>query len=290
MPRSRRRSRSRGRSGRRAWVVIGIVLAVVVAVVVAVIRMPNREPLPGEQRCVATASGRSVALDTGQAHYAALIAGIAVRRGLAPRAASIALATAYQESNLRNLNGGDRDSVGLFQQRPSQGWGSRRQLLDPYYATGRFYTALTRIDGWQNGDITQIAQKIQISGFPDAYRQHESDARILASVFTGQSPAGLQCLIKDQHPGNAAGLAAALHKTFGVPAPHSGSEITVHAPNAGRAWAYASFALANARGYGVTTIRIANKRWQLNRHQLTGWQSARTTTPAHTVTITVRPG
>ncbi len=282
-------ARSRRRTGRLTWAVVGIVVAVVAVGVVIVARMPNHQPLPGEQRCVATASGRSVAVDTEQAHYAALIAGISVRRGLAPRAASIALATAYQESNLRNLDHGDRDSVGLFQQRPSQGWGTRRQLLDPYHATGQFYDALTRIRGWQSGDITRIAQKIQISGFPDAYREHESDARILASVLTGQSPAALQCLIRDQHPGDAGGLAAALHKTFLVRAPHSGAVITVRASSTHRAWAYAQYALANARGYGVTSIRVGAERWQVDRHRLTGWRSVGSG-PPRTVTITVRPG
>ena len=82
------------------------------------------EPVPGQQRCVATASNRSTVVDLDQAHFASIIAGVSVRRGLPPRAASIAIATAYQETGIRNLDYGDRDSVGLFQQRPSQGWGT----------------------------------------------------------------------------------------------------------------------------------------------------------------------
>ena len=74
-------------------------------------------PVPGKQRCVATAGGNSTAVSLEQAHYASIIAGLSVKRGLPPRAASIALATAYQESGIRNLDYGDRDSVGLFQQR-----------------------------------------------------------------------------------------------------------------------------------------------------------------------------
>ena len=80
-------------------------------------------PVPGQQRCVATANGRSVALDLEQAHYASIIVGVSVKRGLPPRAATIALATVYQETGIRNLDYGDRDSVGLFQQRPSAGLG-----------------------------------------------------------------------------------------------------------------------------------------------------------------------
>jgi hypothetical protein len=102
------------------------------------------EPVPGQQRCVATANNKSTVLDLDQAHFASIIAGLSVRRGLPPRAASIALATAYQETGIRNLDYGDSDSVGLFQQRPSQGWGTRQQVMDPYYATGKFYDALSR--------------------------------------------------------------------------------------------------------------------------------------------------
>jgi hypothetical protein len=104
------------------------------------------EPVPGQQRCVATANNKSAVVDLEQAHFASIIAGVAVRRGLPPRAASIALATAYQETGIRNLDYGDRDSVGLFQQRPSQGWGTKKQLMDPDYAAGKFYDALVKID------------------------------------------------------------------------------------------------------------------------------------------------
>ena len=68
------------------------------------------------------------------------------------------MATAYQETGIRNLDYGDRDSVGLFQQRPSQGWGTAEQLMDPHYATGRFYDALVKIKNWKTGDINDVAQ------------------------------------------------------------------------------------------------------------------------------------
>ena len=102
---------------------------------------------------------RQISLE--QAHYASIIAGLSVKRGLPPRAASIALATAYQESDIRNLDYGDRDSVGLFQQRPSQGWGTEKQLMDPYYATGEFYDALVKIKNWRTRDINDVAQAVQ---------------------------------------------------------------------------------------------------------------------------------
>ena len=106
--------------------------------------------------------GVVVDLSTEQAENATTIVAVAVRRGLPARAASIALATAYQESKLRNLDHGDRDSLGLFQQRPSQGWGTA--AADPatrYYAVNAFYDALQKIDGYQTMRITEAAQEVQ---------------------------------------------------------------------------------------------------------------------------------
>ena len=99
--------------------------------------------------------GKSVDFDPSQTRYAATITAVAVKRGLPPRAATIAIATALQESKLRNLRYGDRDSVGLFQQRPSQGWGTEEQILDPVYAVNRFYDALVKIKGYESMEITE---------------------------------------------------------------------------------------------------------------------------------------
>ncbi|MET9374933.1 C40 family peptidase [Streptomyces sp. NPDC002992] len=85
----------------------------------------------------------------------------------------VALATALQESGLRNLDYGDRDSLGLFQQRPSQGWGTAQQVRDPVHASTRFYEALLKVPGWQSMTVTQAAQAVQKSGFPDAYAKWE---------------------------------------------------------------------------------------------------------------------
>jgi hypothetical protein len=106
---------------------------------------------------------------------------------------SIALATAFQESKLVNIDYGDRDSVGLFQQRPSQGWGTAEQILDPVYATNAFYDALEKIEGYEDMAITEAAQQVQRSAYPSAYADHEEDARALASALTGYSPATFSC-------------------------------------------------------------------------------------------------
>src|SRR4051812_46164864 len=95
-----------------------------------------------------------------QAANAASIAEVGISRGLPDRAIVIALATAMQESRLRNLDYGDRDSLGLFQQRPSQGWGTPAQVRDPVYAAGRFYDHLVAVPGWQTGRLTDVAQAV----------------------------------------------------------------------------------------------------------------------------------
>ncbi|XVV38403.1 C40 family peptidase [Streptomyces sp. CA-100214] len=100
----------------------------------------------------------------------------------------IALATAMQESRLRNLNYGDRDSLGLFQQRPSQGWGSAEQIRDPTYASEQFYKHLLQVNGWQQMTVTQAAQAVQRSGLPDAYAQWEDLATALQSALVKTFP------------------------------------------------------------------------------------------------------
>jgi hypothetical protein len=152
-------------------------------------------PLPDPASCTATVDGHTVALTLEQAENASIIAAVAERRGLPARAVTIAIATAYQESKLRNLDEGDRDSLGLFQQRPSQGWGTPRQVTDPYYATNAFYDALVRIDGYEDMEITDAAQEVQRSAFPNAYAEHEADGRAIASALSGYSRAAFTCTV-----------------------------------------------------------------------------------------------
>jgi hypothetical protein len=272
---------------------LAVALALVIAAGVGAfwwLRARNlTEPVPGQQRCVASANNRSTVVDLEQAHFASIIAGVAVRRGLPPRAASIALATAYQETGIRNLDYGDRDSLGLFQQRPSQGWGTRQQLMDPYYATGKFYDALVKIKNWESADINDVAQKVQFSGHPEAYRDHEADARVLASALTGQSAAGFSCLDRSGTPGDAKELRTSLQRTFGnIDDTADGSVITIRAGSGRRAWAYAHFAVANAHLYGVTTVKIRNRSWQTQDFNLPDWQEASPRLKNERVEITVR--
>lgn len=247
-------------------------------------------PAPSQQRCVAAAGESTTTITLEQAHYASIIAGLSVRRDLPPRAASIALATAYQESDLRNLDYGDRDSVGLFQQRPSQGWGSAEDLMDPYYATGRFYDALLKIRDWQTRDINDVAQAVQISGHPEAYRDHQTDGRVLASTLTGHSSAAFSCLDRTGAAGQATALATALTETFGADAKGTRDDkvLTISADSAEHAWAYGHFAVANSAQYGTVQVVVGGRQWDTNAKTLPSWVDAETPAKARQVRITVR--
>jgi hypothetical protein len=180
--------------GRAVAIVVGLTaLAIVAAVGFAVFHAVDKIVSGPSGDCSATVSGHEVEISGEQAENATLIAAVGVRRDLPARAVSIALAAAFQESKLTNIDYGDRDSVGLFQQRPSQGWGSAEQLQDPEYATNAFYDALEQVDGYEDMEITVAAQRVQRSGYPDAYADHEADARALASALTGYSPASFSC-------------------------------------------------------------------------------------------------
>ncbi|MDX3308309.1 heavy metal transporter [Streptomyces sp. NPDC054884] len=161
-----------------------------------------------------------------QAVNAATIAAVGTDRALPERAVAIALATAIQESALRNLAHGDRDSLGLFQQRPSQGWGTEKQVTDPAYAADVFYKHLEKVRNYTELPLTVAAQRVQRSGYPEAYAKHEGDAVLLAAALTGTSQATLTCdgrSVTPTAPGSGsattatgpAAVRAALQRDFG---------------------------------------------------------------------------
>ncbi len=180
--------------GRVVAIVVGLAALTIVAAVGIVIFKAVDEIVSGpDGDCSVTVDGHEVEISGDQAENASLIASVAIERGLPARAVSIALATAFQESKLINIDYGDRDSLGLFQQRPSQGWGTEEEILDPVYASNAFYDALVEVEGYETLEITVAAQQVQRSAFPDAYADHEADARALASALTGFSPATFTC-------------------------------------------------------------------------------------------------
>jgi len=135
-----------------------------------------------------------------QTDNAAIIVAVGQQRRVPGRGWVIAVATAMTESRLINTSTvTDHDSVGLFQQRPSAGWGTPDQLVDPVYASTKFYAALVKVTGWQTMPVTEAAQKVQRSAFPDRYAEFETDAeKVVAAVASGGSwaiPVDLeQCL------------------------------------------------------------------------------------------------
>ena len=174
---STRRRGSRGRKDN--WWPVAIVAALVL---IGVAWARSADDVPAEGSC--TVDGGTVTVSAEQARHATTIAQVARDRGLPDRAVVIALATAQQESGLRNLDYGDRDSLGLFQQRPSQGWGTPEQVQDPVYAASIFYDRLVQVPGWDTGRLTDVAQEVQRSGFPEAYQKHQAMAEELTVALT----------------------------------------------------------------------------------------------------------
>ncbi|WP_344868165.1 hypothetical protein [Amycolatopsis ultiminotia] len=241
----------------RAAIAAVVVVLVAVVVVVVVLSRGGEVKTPG---CTVTVPKAAKDQDTSQytlqpqqMSNAAVIAAVAGKEGLPARAVMIALATALQESKLRNLPGGDRDSVGLFQQRPSQGWGTPEQLQDPVYAATAFYARLAKLSGWQNLPITEAAQEVQRSGAPDAYAQWEPVAGAAAGAFTGQYPAAMTCRNIAVGPAEA-DLVNTANAELGT-ARLSGA----HPPAEG--WRIASWLVARAAAVGVDKVSFAGQTW-----------------------------
>jgi len=269
-----RRRRRRRRRVVGAVVVVAALGAVGTGVWVTVQRLDLQ---PAAERCTAVLDGTEWYLSPAQADNAALVAGTAVRRGLPARAATIGLATALQESKLINVAYGDRDSLGLFQQRPSQGWGTAEQVQDPVHATGAFYDALVRVPGYADLPVTEAAQAVQRSGFPDAYAQHEARSRAWASALAGYSPAALSCELgpvdAERSPGAVAeAFAARLERDLGL----TGDAVTLDAAGptavvradalpggdpARAAWAVAQWAVATAAVTDAVEVRVGDQMW-----------------------------
>jgi hypothetical protein len=167
------------RKGRRDnwWPLV--VVALVALLGVAWARVDGQVP----EGTTCAVDGGTVTLTAEQATNATTIAQVGRDRGLPDRAIVIALATAQQESGLRNLDYGDRDSLGLFQQRPSQGWGTPAQVQDPVYAAGIFYDRLVQVPGWDSGELTLVADAVQRSAFPLAYGKWSGMAEELTAAL-----------------------------------------------------------------------------------------------------------
>ncbi|MFF7811842.1 hypothetical protein ACFZCF_07975 [Streptomyces sp. NPDC007945] len=259
----------------------------------------------GAPRCAVGSGDQRYEFTPEQASNAATIAAVGTSRGLPERAVTIALATALQESALRNIEHGDRDSLGLFQQRPSMGWGTPEQIMDPVYSAGKFYEGLEKVPGYSRMPLTVAAQKVQKSGFPQAYAKHEPDATLLSAALTGRAPASLSCTadLKDGRPGDPAFVRAELVRAFGesaAPTSVSGGAsagrsaaepavlvVPVGDGSARRGWELAQWAVARAATLRVAEVSYGGKVWRADDSG-GGWSTASGTGASGTPTVRLR--
>jgi hypothetical protein len=287
----------------RRTTTLGVVAVVAAAGVVWITRDADAPVV--RERCSATVDGESTSMSPEQAANAATVVGLSVRRGLPARAATIAIATIVQESGMRNLDHGDRDSLGLFQQRPSQGWGTPEQVQDPVYATNAFYDALEEVDGYRDLPVTDAAQRVQRSGFPLAYGDHEPEARLVASALTGYTAGGFSCHLRSVDVALEVGGDEQLTPAAQRVADAAASQVATTSPTIaegteGRgfrfraggedaertAWAVASWAVASAGTYPVTEVSVDGSRWSRDTSGR-GWVQTATGVPTGVAEIRV---
>ncbi|MFH8993132.1 C40 family peptidase [Streptomyces sp. NPDC017940] len=179
--------------GKKVWAALGTAAAGVVAVPYLIAGMLTAPVENLDLRNVACAlvdmklGGNGLALSSAQQASASTIISVGTQMRVPVRGQVVAVATAMQESGLLNRDHGHADSVGLFQQRPSMGWGSREQIMDPAYSSRTFYRRLLKVRGWQDMSINDAAQAVQRSGFPTAYAKHEPRAVQVVASASGSS-------------------------------------------------------------------------------------------------------
>lgn len=200
----------------------------------------------------------AAALSDEQRQNAATIIGVARGMGAPPRAWLVALATAMQESTLRNINYGDRDSLGLFQQRPSQGWGSPAQVTDPVYSTTIFIERLLEVPGWDTMPVTVAAQTVQRSAFPNAYAKWENlAAELVQGLADVADPIGCRptAVLADGVAGTAIAFALA---EVGSPYLWGG--------NGPDRWDCSGLLVGAFREAGITLPRVSRDQYNAGGH------------------------
>jgi hypothetical protein len=279
--------------GGRGWWVALLVMVIIAGLLVAagffVLSKFTRLSLFNPAGCTATANGAQVGLALDQTQDASVIAAVGRQMGVPIFGIEVAEATSMQESKLVNLDYGDRDSLGLFQQRPSQGWGTADQIMDPVYSSTEFFDALLKVPNWQSLTLAQAAQAVQRSADGSAYTEHQPDATVLATVFTGGAGAGLTCTLDGptfaaQSPGTD-GLTAqadAYSTTFksqvgpltmqNVSSGGSAFDIPVSGSATAIGWSYANWSVAQAETLGVVTVTYDGKTWSAAQGS-SGWQN-----------------
>ncbi len=250
----------------RRWLVVLTVVAALVALVGYAVRVLLDSP---RSTIAAQCSFGAYTLDTDQVATASTMVGVVITRGLPERAAVLVLAAAMQESKLTNLasGDGDRDSVGVLQQRPSQGWGTVAELSDLHYATGAFLDALLKHSDWQSEPLATAIQAVQISADGSAYAPHEPEAQALADALTGATPAALSCQFPTPTTvASSSRVAAAISADLPINAPTTaGRSVTVP----GASWPTAAWFVAHADQLGIESVDYDQRQWTRTK----GWRA-----------------
>ncbi|MFC0581396.1 hypothetical protein [Micrococcoides hystricis] len=268
-------------------------LALVLAGVLFATRWLDDTAFLQRQQCSVLLGSERYVLAPDQTRNGSIIAAAGLERGLDRHEVMIALATARQESKLRNIGYGDTvgpDSRGLFQQRPSQGWGTEEQIMDPWYAANRFYQELETVPGYRDLSVTEAAQAVQRSAYPDAYAKHEDVAAAFARALTEGEPGAMSCTLKAT-PADQAELShkayAAEMKRFAdalsaeVQLKTDTRSLRISVPDDQTGWRLATWALANAEAGNVLSISFNSLHWERGKRS---WNS--TDEPTEELVIT----
>ena len=282
------KTRPKKRKRISAFVKIIAVLTVVCGALVATgyYVISSIEPVeidpPVAAGCSVRVEGATDPLEPEQAASAATVGGVAFSRDLPEHAVVVAYATVWQETKFFNIDYGDRDSLGLFQQRPSQEWGSPEQIMDPVYSSNEFYAHLEKVDSYADMPVYEAAQAVQRSADGFAYDQHENRSRTMARAFTGSEGPAVTCWPEQpgRTPGESPSPSASpdvdgaveeMKRVFGADPgalPPPGER-----PQTGDlGWAMALWAVANSEEYGITSVGYEDQRWTAENGQ-EGWQS-----------------
>lgn len=243
--------------------VCGLFVAAGYYVLTTVDPLETEEAEPG---CRLDLPDGSYDLRISQAANASTVGGVAFSRDLPPEAITVAFATVWQESTFHNVEHGDRDSVGLFQQRPSQEWGDTDQILDPVFSSRAFYDSLADVEAWQDMPVYEAAQQVQRSADGWAYDQHEQLSEQMAAVFRGADGPAATCWYDEQRLADLQeaepdleGVREELERVFGT----GPEDLPVdHDPATGDlGWAMALWAVTHAEEYGLTSVGYDGHRW-----------------------------
>ncbi len=235
------------------------------AVTLIAAAIPHQQP--GGSSCLPTltAAGDSngnrgqqqaAALNEEQRSIVAQIMQIGQQRQMAPRAWQIAIQAGKTESNLRNLTYGDRDSLGIFQMRPSMGWGTVAQVTNVEYQINKFYDVLLEVDGWETMQPGTAAQKVERSAYPDRYHKWEEMAAVLVGSEGEIDASG--CAGAPPSNESVQRALAFAHEQLGEPYGWGA--------NGPDMWDCSSLMLGAYREAGITLPRVSKQQYHAGQH------------------------